>query len=212
MRYPFAEVRSHYEILKRLIYEASSKHPTKWVSPYCEIDWNNLFTPIEDQTWQAIRCYGKTPLYPQYPVGNYFIDFGNPVEMVGIECDGKEWHLDKARDNNRDMDLLKMGWHIYRIPGSDCFRQCELYFDRYDYDEEDTFNILRDYYSTIEGLLKAIGTLYFGQLMVDYKIGELDLVHKCLREYISPAQKDAIQDNISERICSIANKLYEEVS
>lgn len=210
MNYPFKEIRSHYEVFERLIFKCSEKHPTKWASPYCGIDWIALFTPIEDQTWQAIRCYGKVPLYPQYPVGNYFIDFANPVYKVGIECDGKEWHTDKEKDGNRDLYLFKMGWTIFRIPGKDCFKQSENYFERYDYEEEENYEILKIYYSTIEGLLKAIGTIYFGQLSVDYKMGELDLIHECILEYLSPVQKVELQSSISQAISEISYKLHDD--
>jgi hypothetical protein len=44
-------------------------------------------------------------LYPQYPVGRYFVDFGNPVHKVAIECDGARWHSYR-RDGARSGRML----------------------------------------------------------------------------------------------------------
>lgn len=76
-------------------------------------------TPIETWLWSDIRALDAV-LYPQYPVGRYFVDFANPIAKVAIECDGAEWHNDKAKDAARDAELEAMGWTVYRISGSDC--------------------------------------------------------------------------------------------
>jgi very-short-patch-repair endonuclease len=76
-------------------------------------------TPIEEALWFDIRLLGAV-FYPQYPVGKYFVDFANPVARVAIECDGRDFHLDKAKDLARQRELESMGWAIYRISGSDC--------------------------------------------------------------------------------------------
>lgn len=87
-------------------------------------------TPIEAAIWTDIRCEGAV-LYPQYPVGRYFVDFANPRARVALECDGKEWHQDQAKDDARQSDIESWGWTVYRIGGGDCLRA-----DRY---EEDDF-------------------------------------------------------------------------
>lgn len=54
---------------------------TEWgIDPY-EVDWIRLFTPIEFALWHDIRN-ANAVLYPQYPVGRYLVDFGNPVAQV----------------------------------------------------------------------------------------------------------------------------------
>jgi very-short-patch-repair endonuclease len=83
-------------------------------------------TPIERWLWADIRAVDAV-LYPQYPVGGFFVDFGNPAAKVAIECDGAEFHKDKAKDAARDAKLAAMGWTVYRITGRDCRTQ---------YDEE----------------------------------------------------------------------------
>ena len=76
-------------------------------------------TPIESWLWADIRSLDAV-LYPQYPVGRFFVDFGNPVAKVAIECDGAAWHLDKARDAARDEALRSLGWKVFRFPGWEC--------------------------------------------------------------------------------------------
>jgi very-short-patch-repair endonuclease len=90
--------------------------------------WDHLgrieLTPIERWLWSDIRSVDAV-LYPQYPVGGFFVDFGNPVAKVAIECDGAEWHKDKQKDAERDAKLVAIGWTVYRITGRDCRSQYE---------------------------------------------------------------------------------------
>lgn len=76
------------------------------------------FTQIERWLWHDIRECGAV-LYPQYPVGRFFVDFANPVAKVAIECDGADFH-DAEKDAARDKELRSMGWIVYRISGKDC--------------------------------------------------------------------------------------------
>ncbi len=87
--------------------------------PYEIADWQVLFTPIERALWHDIRSMGLD-LWPQFPVSKYFVDFGNPVAKVAVECDGAEWHQDKAKDAARDAALVALGWRVYRLPGWEC--------------------------------------------------------------------------------------------
>lgn len=163
----FEIIREHYNSFAPMIFAAAKDRVRGWASPYSrQIDWQSVFSPIEDYAWQAIRCFGRAPFYPQYPVAGYFIDFGNPVVKVGIECDGQEFHTDKVKDLKRDKVLLSHGWRIFRIPGSDCVRPVpEQYYELGHYDPWQQEEILQKFYrGTIEGLLKAIAIRYF-----DYK-------------------------------------------
>lgn len=89
--------------------------------PYEIADWMSVFTPIESALWCDIRGRGLD-LWPQLPVGRFFVDFGNPVSRIAVECDGKEWHQDAAKDCARDQELEAMGWEVVRIPGWMCNR------------------------------------------------------------------------------------------
>lgn len=84
--------------------------------------WQNgmlSLTPIEQWLWHDIRAAGAV-LYPQYPVGRFFVDFGNPVAKVAVECDGAAYHQDADKDARRDAELRRMGWSVYRITGRVC--------------------------------------------------------------------------------------------
>jgi hypothetical protein len=96
------------------------------IDPYLWEEAGIHLTPIERWLWHDIRAHDAV-LYPQYPVGRYFVDFGNPKVKVAIECDGAAYHTDKGKDFARDSELERMGWTVYRISGSDC---------RTDFDEE----------------------------------------------------------------------------
>jgi hypothetical protein len=76
-------------------------------------------TPIESALWHDIRAEDLV-LYPQYPVGRFFVDFGNPVWKVSIECDGMAWHRDVERDAKRQAEIERMGWKVYRAAGRLC--------------------------------------------------------------------------------------------
>lgn len=92
----------------------------RWaLDPYAWESAGISMTPIERALWHDIRCESVV-VYPQYPVGRFFVDFANPVAKVAIECDGAAYHRDKAKDDARDAELRRMGWFVHRISGRDC--------------------------------------------------------------------------------------------
>jgi len=187
---PYEQIRAHYEWMTPLIMERSAKHPAGWVSPYCNhLSWSGYFTPIEDNTWQVIRCFGKVPLYPQFPVLNYFLDFGNPFLKIGVECDGKDYHMDKKKDMIRDTNLRKIGWRIYRISGSDCVRPINPEYYIVDkFSLRNQIKILEEYYNTtIEGLMKALAIKYcrYKYFYIGEGINEKKIAMNCLQQRLS---------------------------
>lgn len=187
---PYDKIREHYLYLTPLIMEMGNTSRSRWIDPYTNlVDWSGVFSPIELDAWNAIRGIGKCPLYPQYPVGKYFLDFGNPFMKIAIECDGKEYHLDKEKDNRRDYNLKQLGWKIYRIPGSDCRRPVsEEYYDVAYALEERRRSIISEFYrSTIEGLVNALAILYFGYETYwdDEYVNEIELAKECLQNRLS---------------------------
>lgn len=125
--------------------EIMNTHPALYgVDPYW---WDGLIemTPIERSTWCDIRSSGAV-FYPQYPVLKYFVDFGNPILKIAIECDGKYFH-DPVKDKKRDEELKNIGWTVYRFTGSDCLKAGQ------DIDDEDG---LRYEMTEIEKLLQTI--------------------------------------------------------
>ena len=115
------------------------------VDPYW---WEGVIemTPIEKSVWYDIRNSGVV-FYPQYPVLNFFIDFGNPLMKIAIECDGKQWN-DEKKDKTRDDRLASLGWTVYRFKGSDCLKS--------GYEVEDDDGVIAYQMSDVELLLKKI--------------------------------------------------------
>ncbi len=91
----------------------------QWALDVYEIDWTTYMTPIELALWGDIRQEGVV-LYPQHPVGRFFVDFGHPVARVAIECDGREFHLDRDKDRARQAEIESFGWTVYRLTGRQC--------------------------------------------------------------------------------------------
>lgn len=77
-----------------------------------------FFTPIETALWADIRALNAI-FYPQFPIGNVFVDFANPKAKVALECDGAAYH-DEEADAKRDAALREKGWRVYRFPGWLC--------------------------------------------------------------------------------------------
>lgn len=90
-------------------------------------DGGITLSPIESYLWGDIRQCNMV-LYPQWPVAGFFVDFGNPVAKVAIECDGKAYH-DPDRDRARQKVIESHGWAVYRFPGWLCARDTEYFFD-----------------------------------------------------------------------------------
>lgn len=105
--------------------------------PYC---WSGVvdLTPIEYAMWCDFRGLGIV-MYPQYPVGRYFVDFGNPVAKVAIECDWAAYHTDKEADKRRHRDIESQGWRVYRFTGRECNEKTEEVYG----DDETTYGRLR---------------------------------------------------------------------
>lgn len=202
MTYPFQKIKDHYEDLLPEIIRSGAKCKYKWTSPYCdEIHWPPMFSPIELSTWQSIRAFGKCPLYPQYPVRRYFVDFGNPVVKVALECDGVKWH-DKQKDEERDKILLDAGWIVYRIGGADCnrvFSQMEELKEENYYSDDEKYEILSQFYeTTVDGLIRAIAVIHMGLREFFYHEREMLLMFRCLKRRISI--DDGMLDEVFERI------------
>lgn len=128
-----------------------------WHNAY-GIDFTKFFTPIEYDAWCVIRA-SRVILYPQYPVLNYFLDFGNPYLKIGLETDGKNFH-NQEKDKIRDNNLLKEGWKIFRVSGSEANRIIEIpdpSYDEYEYKAAKQLELN----TTVEGVIRALYNVYF---------------------------------------------------
>lgn len=109
-------IRRYYADHSPAIVEAGKNN---WgIDPYM---WESVMsmTPIERAFWNDIREEGCV-LYPNYPVGRFFVDFANPCARVAIECDGKLFHQDHDKDAARQAEIESMGWRVFRIAGRQC--------------------------------------------------------------------------------------------
>lgn len=99
-----------------------SAGPGQWgIDPYAwDFEAGVRMTPIEFALWGDIRSLSAI-LYPQYPVGRRFVDFGNPCARVAIECDGRAFHQDEKADRQRQAEIESYGWTVYRFTGRECF-------------------------------------------------------------------------------------------
>jgi hypothetical protein len=127
-----------------------------------------VMTPIERSLWHDIRA-ADLVLYPQWPVAGFFVDFGNPVAKVAIECDGKAFH-DPARDAKRQRLIEAEGWTVYRFTGRDCMGECLV-----DEEDEDTGGTRTRYSETFQRI-REIGQRH--QIARSTQ-GSKEMVHIC---------------------------------
>jgi very-short-patch-repair endonuclease len=121
----WGRIRAYYQGHEQALL---TERADRWaLDPYeWAIDAGITLTPIEEALWHDLRQAGVV-MYPQYPVGRFFVDFANPKAKVAIECDGAQWHQDKAKDAARDEQLQALGWTVYRISGRHCVTtECEV--------------------------------------------------------------------------------------
>jgi very-short-patch-repair endonuclease len=102
--------------------QIEAEQPYLWALTLFELDdIRACFTPIEAALWSDLREEGAV-MYPQFPVAGYFLDFGNPVAKVAIECDGAHHLLQRDADDDRQRDIEARGWTVFRLTGTDCMR------------------------------------------------------------------------------------------
>jgi len=84
-------------------------------------------SPFEKDVLRDLGARGYE-IIPQVPVGGYRIDlvvYGREGLKVGVECDGDQYHDDPEeieRDYIRQTALERWGWTIFRIRGSEYYR------------------------------------------------------------------------------------------
>jgi very-short-patch-repair endonuclease len=87
-------------------------------------------SPFEESVLRVLRGWGHT-VQPQVGVAGYRVDLGlrHPdapgTYALGIECDGRMYHSSKTardRDRLREEVLVRLGWRLHRIWGTDWYR------------------------------------------------------------------------------------------
>lgn len=115
--------RRHEDAILAAGLNAWALDPYQW-----DFEGGIRLSPIERMFWFDARAFGAV-LYPQFPVGRFFVDFANPAARIAIECDGASYHQDPARDDERQAEIESMGWLVFRIGGGDCYRDDTLTTD-----------------------------------------------------------------------------------
>lgn len=186
--------RSWYHAFEKEIIDYNSKEPNRFYEKD-NFRWRLILNQVERMALDIILTKGRMPLYPQYPVLNYFLDFGNPLLKIGFEIDGRKFH-NIENDKSRDYKLKNEGWTIYRVSGTEIMRT--NFLEYYDFD----FTILDDecieltemqkndlihwLLNTGDGVLEAIKIKYFtGYEYVNEKHLEYfeDLVEQTLQKH-----------------------------
>ena len=54
--------------------------------------------------------------YREYRVGAYYVDLASPSVQLAVEGDGRRFHLDAAREWQRDKSLQAKGWRVVHFP------------------------------------------------------------------------------------------------
>lgn len=130
-------IRMVYEIMLPALIKSYPKF-----DPYI-VDWPRILTPIESNVWHDLRKHGL-PFLPQFPIGQYFADFADPLKKIAIEVDGKIHDSRIEKDKTREDEIKMMGWKVIRLKGQNTHYDLESYED-----QEDTF--LPELKFTIDG-------------------------------------------------------------
>lgn len=160
------DLKSYYDKHQKGIIDLAKRNVTTWYVSYIT-DYKQIFSPIEFDAWCSIRSKGRIVLYPQYPVGNFYVDFGNPFLKIALELDGKEYHLDKGKDQARDKELNKLGWTVFRITGKEMQRTNIP--DSLDLEGGDRRDIENWIKNTGDGVIEAMRHVYFLNYLSRYK-------------------------------------------
>lgn len=103
--------------------------PTKWHKFIHAEQLNDLFdeSPLEDDIWKTFKA-AKIFAERQWRerIGKYFyqLDFAIFCNdgRIDVEADGDTWHAQRERidkDNKRNNELEKRGWHVLRYNGKE---------------------------------------------------------------------------------------------
>lgn len=94
-----------------------------------DFDDNVLYTPIE-KIFKDKLVENNISFKSQVKLGRFYIDFLLEINnlKVIVECDGREYH-NPYKDHERDKEIKKEGYEIYRFSGSMIFNDCNRCLD-----------------------------------------------------------------------------------
>lgn len=127
------------------------RSPGRWGIDKYSYPFLDKMTPIERMAFDEFIAQGVIPMWPEFPVGRFFVDLGNPHLKVALELDGKEFHTDWNADSDRDCELWnEHGWKIFRCSGSRC------HVIKPQPSEDDTTAMIDWLHTTVDGLIYAM--------------------------------------------------------
>jgi len=181
-------LRRYYADAMHTIIELAKQSPTVWADIY-PFDWK--FNVNEQRLWASIRSH-PVVFYPEFPVLDRFIDFGNPFFRVGLEADSVAYHS-KDKDIERDQCLREVGWTIFRVPYHESKEVTldlgEIAELRADDPDLDTDSMLEEFlFTTSDGIVAALEYFYFmdcqARTQRDERFGRFrDLAESSLRKH-----------------------------
>lgn len=129
--------------------------------PFNVEEWQHTLSEVQLKVYNDIKSIG-TYLYPLYPIGDYFIDFGNPFKKIGIEL------LYKEREREERLACIEyfksFGWTVYVLESKYIEPSAEELYNRLNPD--------------------AIQTLYEDDNMFEFVKDQKEVNSECLIYYI----------------------------
>jgi len=83
---------------------------------------------IEIKMVGALQRFGFT-IQKQVKIGKYRVDIlieGRDCDLV-VECDGAEFHTDQEKEKERDEYLIKLGYSVMHLTGSEIYRKADYH-------------------------------------------------------------------------------------
>jgi len=126
------------------------------LSDILKISMGNKFieSPIEAQLYSRLKQF-NVPCKLQHKIGPYRADIfiESKYRKIVIECDGKEFHQDKKREEKRDRYLESKGYLVLHFTGSEIFQNSE---------------------ACVQKIIENISEIYGSKLYQDYLESQLN--------------------------------------
>jgi hypothetical protein len=118
-------------------------------------DWHSVLNEVQRVIYDEIKSAGVR-LYPFYPIGSGFINFGNPFKRIGIEILYKNFGF---KEKQEKIERFKIeGWTVYTFETKYISYILEKLFDNVkdeyygesfeELDSEDKLNFIEKYMNT----------------------------------------------------------------
>jgi len=110
---------------------------TTWYKFFHAEQLNDLFdeSPLEDKIWESFKTkkiFAERQWLERVRQNYYQLDFAIFCNKgkIDVEADGDTWHAQRERidkDNDRNNDLEKQGWHVLRYNGKQILEETPKY-------------------------------------------------------------------------------------